>query len=186
VVDLSVLDLLQTEFARLQTEQVDVHLRTASSAIQPVSDWAERFRQKLVPEMESVRGLQQLAETRKPLVLVVDDDAFQHKLVARLLKDAGVELMFALSSQEAMAAMRARRPELIFMDIGLPDLSGIETTRRIKAIESFASIPVVMITGHSKKEVVVECLKAGACDFVVKPLDKAVLLKKLSTLLYME
>ncbi|ANG61717.1 hypothetical protein A8C75_03990 [Marinobacterium aestuarii] len=185
-VDISVLELLQSEFARLQTEQIDVHLRTASSALQPVSDWAKQFRQNMAPEMESVRGLQQLTETRKPLVLVVDDDAFQHKLVARLLKDAGVELMFALSSQEAMAAIHRRRPELIFMDISLPDLSGIETTRRIKAIESFASIPVVMITGHSKKDVVVESLKAGACDFVVKPFDKAVLLKKFSTLLHME
>nr|WP_067287993.1 response regulator [Marinobacterium profundum] len=184
-VDVSVLDLLQTEFARLQTDQIDGHLRTASSALQPVSDWAEQFRRDLAPEMESVRELQQLTKSRKPLVLVVDDDAFQHKLVARLLKDAAVELMFAVSSQEAMAAIRSRRPELIFMDISLPDLSGIETTRRIKAIESFGKIPVVMITGHSKKDVVVESLKAGACDFVVKPFDKAVLLKKISTLLHM-
>ena len=119
-------------------------------------------------------------------MLVVDDDEFQHKLVARLLKEAPVELMFALSSQEALAAVRNRRPELIFMDISLPDLSGIETTRRIKALDAFATIPVVMITGHSKKDVVVESLKAGACDFVVKPFDKAILLKKLSTLLNMD
>ncbi|WP_020683871.1 response regulator [Marinobacterium rhizophilum] len=178
----SVLEMLQAEFTRVQTEHVDKHLDTASRAMEPVSDWAQRFRQELEPQLESVRELQALTETRKPLVLVVDDDEFQHKLVARLLQESGAELIFALNSMDALAVIRSRRPELIFMDIDLPDLSGIETTRRIKAIEAFASIPVVMITGHSKRDVVVESLKAGACDFVVKPFDKTTLLKKFRSL----
>lgn len=182
VVGASVLEMLQAEFTRVQTEHVDKHLDTASRAMQPVSDWAQRFRQELEPQLESVRELQALTETRKPLVLVVDDDEFQHKLVARLLQESGAELIFALNSMDALAVIRSRRPELIFMDIDLPDLSGIETTRRIKAIEAFASIPVVMITGHSKRDVVVESLKAGACDFVVKPFDKTTLLKKFRSL----
>jgi len=115
---------------------------------------------------------------------VVDDDEFQHKLVARLLQESGAELIFALNSMDALAVIRSRRPELIFMDIDLPDLSGIETTRRIKAIEAFASIPVVMITGHSKRDVVVESLRAGACDFVVKPFDRTTLLKKFKSLVH--
>jgi CheY-like chemotaxis protein len=154
--------------------------------MQPVRDWAQGFRQDMEPQLASVRELQEVTETRKPLVLVVDDDEFQHKLVARLLKDSGARLMFALNSTDALAAIRSRRPELIFMDIDLPDLSGIETTRRIKAIEAFASIPVVMMSGHSKRDVVVESLRAGACDFVVKPFDKTILLKKFRSLLHMD
>jgi PleD family two-component response regulator len=182
----SALDLLQAEFTRVQTENIAPHLDTASRAMQPVRDWAQGFRQDMEPQLASVRELQEVTETRKPLVLVVDDDEFQHKLVARLLKDSGARLMFALNSTDALAAIRSRRPELIFMDIDLPDLSGIETTRRIKAIEAFASIPVVMMSGHSKRDVVVESLRAGACDFVVKPFDKTILLKKFRSLLHMD
>ena len=181
----SVLNLLQSEFARLKSEYVDRHLHSVTQAIEPISHWADQFKKDLAPGLESMHELRKLTESRRPLVLVVDDDEFQHKLIQRLLASFGVELMFALSSQDALTCIHRRRPELIFMDIGLPDLSGIETTRRLKAMKPFASIPVIMITGHSKKDVVVGSLKAGACDFVVKPFDKAVLLKKVSTLLHL-
>ncbi len=182
----SVLGLLQSEFARLKTEHVDKHLQTVNAAMAPVSEWAQQLEQDLAPGLESLREMQTLTQRRRPRVLVVDDDEFQHKLITRLLADAEIELMFALSSQDALASMHRQRPELVLMDINLPDMNGIEATRRLKSIESFASIPVVMITGHSQKQVVVESFKAGACDFVVKPFDRAVLLKKIGTLLHME
>jgi len=69
------------------------------------------------------------------------------------------------------------------MDIELPDISGVEVTRRMKSVEQFADIPVVMITGHSERHLVVDSLKAGAADFVVKPFDKTTLLAKLRRLL---
>lgn len=181
----SVLSVLQTEFSRMKTEQVDKHLRIVAKAMAPVSQWVGQLKQDIAPGLETLREFQTLTETCRPMVLVVDDDEFQHKLIQRLLADSGFELMFALSSHEALAAIRQHRPELVLMDINLPDMNGIETTRRLKSIKSFASIPVVMITGHSQKEVVVESFQAGACDFVVKPFDRAVLLKKISTLLHM-
>ena len=68
----------------------------------------------------------------------------------------------------------------------MPDLNGIEVTRKIKANESFYDLPVLMVTGHSERDVVVESLKAGASDFVVKPFNKATLLGKLSKFLNKE
>ncbi len=181
----SVLNLLESEITRLKTEQVDKHSNMTAAVVQPLTQWVGELKEDLAPGLESMREMQELTKSR-PLVLVVDDDEFQHKLMARLLADSKIELMFALSSHEALAAMHKRRPELVLMDIDLPDVSGIETTRRIKSIASFAAVPIVMITGHSQKEMLVESLKAGACDFVVKPYDKVVLLKKFRTLLHME
>jgi len=72
---------------------------------------------------------------------------------------------------------------IILMDFNLPDIDGIETTRRLKAVASSADIPVIMITGQSGKELVVDSLKAGASDFLVKPFDKSTLQTKMQKLL---
>ena len=111
--------------------------------------------------------------------LLIDDESFQLKLLAQLLSAENLEQIFATSGTEALVSLRKRRPDLIFMDVGLPDIDGIEAVRRIKAIENFAAIPIIMITGNSEKDVVVQSLKAGAADFVVKPFDKRIVLAKL-------
>jgi DNA-binding response OmpR family regulator len=83
-----------------------------------------------------------------------------------------------------LAVLRKRRPDLVLMDYALPDIDGVEATRRLKGVAQFAEIPVVMITGNSEKAVVVNSLKAGAVDFIVKPLDKDRLLAKIRGLLH--
>jgi len=66
------------------------------------------------------------------------------------------------------------------MDVALPDLDGVEITRRLKASPKMAAIPVVMITGHSERQILAASLKAGAVDFLVKPFDRELLLQKLT------
>jgi DNA-binding response OmpR family regulator len=65
------------------------------------------------------------------------------------------------------------------MDVQLPDVDGIELTRRIRANARFAEIPVVMVTGQSDKNVVVQSIKVGASGFLVKPFNKENLLNKI-------
>jgi len=115
----------------------------------------------------------------QPLLLIVDDDSFQHRLLTHLLSSTGWNLWFASSGTQALALLRQRRPDLVLMDIDLPDGSGVEFTRQIKAQPALASMPVVMITGHSEKQLVIDSLKAGASDYVVKPFDREVVLAKL-------
>jgi DNA-binding response OmpR family regulator len=80
-----------------------------------------------------------------------------------------------------MGLLWQHRPNLILMDVGLPDVDGIEATRRIRDIANFSDIQIIMVTGHSERNVVVESLRAGAADFLVKPLDRVKLLDKLHT-----
>ena len=138
----------------------------------------------LAPLLDAVRALRVLAERWQPLVLVVDDDRFQHKLLGQLLEPAEAELVFVSSATEAIAGLHKRRPDLILMDVSLPDVNGVEATRLLKSAAQFAAIPVIMITGVGGKAMVVESLKAGATDFVVKPFDKVVLLGKVRKVLY--
>ncbi|MCK6427969.1 MAG: response regulator [Burkholderiaceae bacterium] len=95
--------------------------------------------------------------------------------------------LHAMTSAVLALMARAKHwPDLVLVDIEPPDLNGIEVTRRMKAVEQFAGIPVVMITGHSEKHIVVDSLRAGAADFVVKPFDKATVIAKVGKLLGVE
>ena len=79
--------------------------------------------------------------------------------------------------------LRKQRPDLILMDMNMPEIDGLEVTRRIKASELLAAIPIIMVTGNNTKIDVMNCLKAGASDYIVKPINREILLDKISKLL---
>jgi len=170
---------LQREFDRLKKEELAKHFGAVAAAVQPLSAWPQNIRKDLAQPLASMRTLQQMAERIRPLILAVDDDEFQQRLLESYFSDSPLELLLAASGIEALTTLRRRRPDLVLMDFALPDIDGVEAIRRLKSVEVFASIPVIMMTGHSGKEVVMESSKAGACDFVVKPFDKEVLLAKI-------
>lgn len=120
------------------------------------------------------------AEHSGPTVLVVDDDAFQHKLIGKLLEGNDFHLIFAFSGIEALKLMRKMKPDLILMDVMMPNMDGLETMRNFKAMPHLVKVPVIMITGKSEGQVVSESLKAGAVDFVVKPFNQATLIAKVN------
>jgi CheY-like chemotaxis protein len=173
----------QQEFARLKKEKIDPHLQSAAEAVKPVGQWAGALRDDLAPQLESIRALRQLADQIRPLVLIVDDDEFQQRLLAKTLQGLKLDPIFAGSGSEAMGLLRKQRPNLVLMDIDLPDIDGVEVTRWIKSIDEFKQTPVVMITGHSEKRKVIDSLKAGAADFIVKPIDQSTFMAKVHKLL---
>ncbi|MBI2800698.1 MAG: response regulator [Gammaproteobacteria bacterium] len=174
---------LQKEIRHLQVEHVQQHFRAVEEAVQPIRDWPSALKQAAAPQLEAARILQNMAEVVRSVVLIVDDDEFQRKLIANALGKSNYELIFAAGGVEALASVQKRRPDVILMDVWMPDLDGLEVTRRLKTAIQFASIPVIMMTGLSEKTVVIDSLKAGAVDFVVKPLVKEVLLLKLASVL---
>lgn len=171
------------ELARIRAESIDLRLEAVGRAMEPVRQWAGALKGSLAPHLDTARELGALAARVRPRILLVDDDDVQHKLLARLLEQRAIELESAYSAAEAWRRLRDRRPDLILMDLRLPDLDGLEMTRQLKTLPELASIPVIMLTGQSGKSVVVESLKAGACDFVVKPFDRIGLLAKLDKIM---
>src|SRR3954466_5886191 len=102
-------------------------------------------------------------------ILIVDDEADIRMLIAGVLKDEGYATREAGNSTEAMAAIQARQPTLVILDIWLQgsELDGIGILRRLRA--EMPSVPVVMISGHGTIETAVEAIKIGAYDFIEKP-----------------
>jgi two-component system nitrogen regulation response regulator NtrX len=102
-------------------------------------------------------------------ILIVDDEADIRLLIAGVLKDEGYATRDAADSTQTFAAIRARQPTLIILDIWLQnsELDGIEILRRLRT--EVPSVPVVMISGHGTIETAVEAIKIGAYDFIEKP-----------------
>jgi two-component system, NtrC family, nitrogen regulation response regulator NtrX len=102
-------------------------------------------------------------------ILIVDDEADIRDLVAGILEDEGHRSRTAGSSDEALAAIAARRPHLVFLDIWLQGsrLDGLQVLEVVKA--EHPDLPVVMISGHGNIETAVAAIKAGAYDFIEKP-----------------
>lgn len=174
---------LAGEFERFQKQEVGPRFASLHAAVKPLDVWIDSLDQIIAPQLDAVRELQAVAERVSPLLLIVDDDPLQREVLGQLLEEASVELMFAASGTEALRAAHRRPPDLVLMDVNLPDMDGIETMRRLHGTAYGSRTPVIMITGYSQKDVVVESRRAGAADFVVKPYDRAVLLDKVRAFL---
>ena len=171
---------ITNEVDRFKREEIQQHFRAAAESTQPLKRWAQEFKLECEPLIETARTLNAMAKRTRPAVLVVDDDEFQRKIIAKLMESEDYHLIFAGDGFEALSILRKMQPDLILMDVMMPNMNGMETTRRLKAIPQFAKTPVVMITGQSEGKMVIDSMKAGAVDFVVKPFDREKLLAKIN------
>ncbi|NOX21359.1 MAG: sigma-54-dependent Fis family transcriptional regulator, partial [Nitrospirae bacterium] len=102
-------------------------------------------------------------------VLVVDDEEGIRESLKDILEDEGYEVITASNAEEALKAVNDNAPDLVYLDIWLPDRDGIEVLEEIKGRER--TMPVVMISGHGSIELAVKATKLGAYDFLEKPLS---------------
>ncbi|HJX24928.1 MAG TPA: response regulator, partial [Chthoniobacterales bacterium] len=116
-------------------------------------------------------------------ILVVDDDATSRKILARTLSSAGYDCCEADNGLEGLNLVRSEQPSLLLLDFDMPGLDGAEVLKRLRANNdpAVAQIPAIMLTGHGGEESEVLCLKAGADDFVTKPINIAVLHARIET-----
>lgn len=162
---------LQDELGRLKEDEVRKQLVEVGEAVAPMRGWVTQFRQEVTPFLETAHAMQSAANRILPRVLVVDDDAFQRKLAGQALGNTFYELVFADSGAAALGMLRKIQPDIILLDFELPDINGIEVTRRIRATPQMTGLPIVMLTGHRTREVVIGSVQAGANDFVIKPIN---------------
>lgn len=108
-------------------------------------------------------------------ILVVDDELEIRNLVKEILEDEGYEVTIAENGEAARRARKARRPDLVLLDIWMPDVDGI-TLLKEWSESARQDVPVIMISGHGNVETAVEATRHGAYDFLEKPLSLAKLL----------
>ena len=120
------------------------------------------------------------SETGK--ILAVDDTPENLRLLDALLTPRGYQLVTASSGAQALALLASERPDLLLMDIVMPEMNGYEVTKRVRADPDWRHLPIIMITATGGADLV-RSLEAGADDFVSKPFDQHELLARVKSLL---
>jgi FixJ family two-component response regulator len=109
-----------------------------------------------------------------PIVFVVDDDVSVRESLELLIRCAGWQPETFASAQEFLAHPRVLAPSCLVLDVGLPDLNGLDLQQRVAADRT--DMPIIFITGHGDVPMTVRAMKAGAVEFLTKPFGDAVLL----------
>jgi len=109
-----------------------------------------------------------------PSILVVDDEAVNIEIMAEILEDK-YDVLFATNGSSTLEIVERCNPQLILMDIMMPDINGIELCRKLKANPDTKDIPVIFVTALNHKIDETEGLEAGAIDYVTKPISASVL-----------
>src|SRR5206468_3501494 len=114
-------------------------------------------------------------------ILVVDDTPANIQTVAAILKGKGYQLSVATNGKQALDALTKIRPDLILLDVMMPELDGFETCQRIKSSEAWRDIPVIFLTAKTDTADIVKGFEMGAVDYVGKPFNAHELLARVST-----
>ena len=115
-------------------------------------------------------------------ILVVDDSATERYMLKDLLTKAGYDVVSSENGEDAIVKAKQVKPDLILMDVVMPGLNGFQATRAISRDPETKSIPVIMCTSKSQETDKIWGLRQGARDYVVKPVDRELLLAKIASL----
>jgi two-component system, cell cycle response regulator len=109
----------------------------------------------------------------KPIILIVEDEPAGQQVVESILQDQGYQVEFASNGKEALQQALALKPDLILLDIMLPEMDGIQVLQMLRNNRELAKTPIVMLTALNDRDIRIACLDAGADDFFNKPFDRA-------------
>jgi two-component system cell cycle response regulator DivK len=114
-----------------------------------------------------------------PTILIVEDNELNRDMLSRRLTKRGYAVETAADGAAGIARARALRPDLILMDMSLPEVDGWEATRQLKADEATRSIPIIALTSHAMAGDREQALAAGCDDYDTKPVELPRLLEKI-------
>ena len=113
------------------------------------------------------------------VVLVADDSPMIRLTVVEIVKKLGHQVIEATNGVEAIAAARSNCPDLIVLDVNMPEKTGIEVLTELREDEAFVAVPVLMLTVHSDRATFRDAMAGGAVDYVLKPVNQADLTARL-------
>jgi diguanylate cyclase (GGDEF)-like protein len=118
--------------------------------------------------------------SRKPRLLLVDDQVIHIQVLHRSLAHDH-QLFMANSGKQALAVCAQQHPDLIVLDLVMPDMDGFEVLHALKTNPATTDIPVIFVTGHEGEDIETRCLQAGAVDFITKPFNPNVVRARVKT-----
>jgi len=124
-----------------------------------------------------------LFQATKSTIMVVDDDPDQVDLLRIRLEQRGFNVMCVYSGSQALAGLEKQKPDLILLDIGMPEMNGFEVLRRLKAAPETSSIPVILLSALDQLKDISTGYKLGADHYITKPFKNAHLMMLIDHLL---
>lgn len=119
-------------------------------------------------------------------ILLVEDNEMNRDMLSRRLLRLGYAVVTAVDGESGVEMARAGRPQLILMDVGLPNIDGLEATRRLKGDTRTRDIPIIVLTAHAMSSDREQAIEAGGDDYDIKPVEIERLDTKIQTLLARE
>jgi two-component system phosphate regulon sensor histidine kinase PhoR len=116
-------------------------------------------------------------------VLVVDDDPQTLQLMSHIVRAQGYEVTTAISGAEALQQVSASRPDVMLLDVMMPEMDGVEVCRRLRANKSYADLPILLLTALAEPGNHADGLLAGADDYIAKPVDPVSLVARIKSVL---
>jgi two-component system chemotaxis response regulator CheY len=116
-------------------------------------------------------------------VMVVDDSRIMRNIVRNTFSELKIPCQFleAANGKEALQLLVAQQEvNLILLDWNMPELSGIDFLKQVRTIDRYKDLPIIMVTSESAKYNVIEALKNGATDYIIKPVNEKIFIEKLS------
>lgn len=105
------------------------------------------------------------------LILVAEDNPDNRNLLTRRLERQGWQVVAAEDGREAVDMCRSAKPDLVLMDVAMPNMNGLEATRQLRADPATAATKIIAVTAHAMDANRIECIEAGCDDFATKPIN---------------
>lgn len=115
---------------------------------------------------------------KRSKILVVDDDSVNIRVITAALKD-DYDILFALNAQDAIRQLREVKPDLILLDVMMPEVSGFDLCVMIKADDNFADLPIIFLTALDSTDGELQGLKLGGVDYITKPVNFSLLKQRI-------
>lgn len=162
-----------------QKEELDKVKDQQNTATLKRDAWIEEMRQDFSINNQTQTDTVTAVIDDSKRVLIVEDELVNQKMMAMILQAEGFKVQVASDGISAIAVAEKWQPHVILMDIRMPKMNGLKVTQKLKSNPLYKETIIIMLTAHSEKVVVRECLKSGAADFIVKPAKKAELLERI-------
>ena len=122
-------------------------------------------------------------DDKKAKILCVDDEKRNLELLEAFLMPEGYDVLFAESAKAAVETVKRDRPDLILLDVMMPEMDGLQACEALRKDAGTSAIPIIMVTSSDKDKDIVQSLEKGADDYIIKPVVKKELLDKVDNLL---
>ena len=154
-------------------EKIEAYMRYFLSSLSMLSIDIQMAEQKI----DTSQMTEKESGPKANKILAVDDTAFFLTILKKILQDSRYNLTCVSSGRDALKYLEKHKPDMFLLDIEMPGMDGYELATKIK--ETGHTAPIIFLTGNAKKEYLAKAVKSGAADFIIKPINKDVLLDKI-------